>query len=666
MFDSHFDEPWMDFCSVVDQLSSGICRFPDTRLYTILNPEFQQQIDEAPTMSAKIDELKNAYGFQNVRSFWDSIDLSKIIPSKYANETAYIQDSIDDIRDRFDTYDRAVNDRDWLTYENCVLQKGTSHLIQFLMLIVFRRFHKDFKIDKFLASWIRHETHDDDDIPSDNLIVRQMIASRINYVIHGTYLPIVTVVNTLIHATAYLLLPRVSRGRLVWNVISINSNGDAEFKSQLKFFRDALQTYENWVSPQQENATAIVEIFCWDDIQKQYGTCVVWSLTLAFQFFGNYSRFSKKTNARAAVEEDDDGQDEDETTTIETYCQELAKRMSFYLIINRFNNYLNDLLQSFRYLFFEIFEKYGIDKFKTLSYLEESVYAFPGNRTIRLNFAILDKVEKIQKYLAKYIDNPAKFTRLSIPPHLVGGSAPAPAEEYETDDETPEESLRNEELRSQLLAEEEKQRAADERKIAQEKKRLEEESYEIAIRNGKLKRLKKNLIDRFKSSQDFFIDNYAFSEESLHVLLELSNLLSGDETTTVTNFESITYIMPNEAFIRKMIQDKNDAECKYAAERIELFQNNIEKYQENIYKIEGELTNETDIPDAIQSKKTEKLQKLKDTIEYNRLLLPKMKEDLEVLQSLDVDAEVEKFKVFIAQSVNHEKSRASKRSWSQR
>lgn len=59
MFDSVFDEPWMDFSSALGKLSDGIYRFSDTKLYTILKPDFQRKIDEASSMAEKIVELKN-------------------------------------------------------------------------------------------------------------------------------------------------------------------------------------------------------------------------------------------------------------------------------------------------------------------------------------------------------------------------------------------------------------------------------------------------------------------------------------------------------------------------------------------------------------------------------------------------------------------------------
>lgn len=280
----------------------------------------------------------------------------------------------------------------------------------------------------------------------------------------------------------------------------------------------------------------------------------------------------------------------------------------------------------------------------------------------------------IQRYLAKYINNPAKLTRMAYPQHLVGISAgeEAEVEEYETDDETDDESLRIQELRSQLLEdkirkqrEAEEKRAAEEaiKRAAEEEKRAAEVAEKIELRIANLGRLKKMLLDKFTShvmfakngGPDYFRDN-------MFILSKLSNILFDNEKTTVANFG---FTIPNEIFIREMIQEKNDVDCKYAAEQIELTEKRIGKNQKNIELIKKELSPKMDMSDPMVLTKIHKMGQFENQLSFYEDKLQEMRQNLENLQSLDIDAEVEKFNVFIDQTVNFEAPRGSKRTWGQ-
>ena len=665
MLNSCFDAPWVDFMSNVNSILHGKSELPQSRLFQFLKPEIQHQITEAaPSLQNQVDMLKTAYEFHNVRSFWEYVNISR----------EFISKNIRMIRAIHDDYVRTTASRDWILFDKCVLQEGTPHMMQFLLLLTFKRFHHDFKMHDFLACWIYHK-YPADDIPADNLIVRQMIASRVNFIVNGTYLPIVTVMNTVDHTTAYLLLPRMSDQVLVWNIVNINSNGEAEFRSQFKLFESALQTYEKWVSTQEENATSKIEIFCWENIQKKFGTCSIWSIILCFQFLANYSQFLKKRNVATSrvsnVDElgnadDDRTNSTDMVDTIDSYCKELAKRMSFYVIINRFNNYLSDLMHSFRFLLFEVLGNYGMYNLEQISQFETAVFQDPISRTIILDMAIFAKVEKIRRHLEKYIYNPAKFTRLSTPANRFETGS---TEEYETDDETQEESVRNEELRTQIfndkLRQEREARDAAEKKARDAEDIMAEDlkardaavaAAKEASQKAKITRLKHELYREFKYFKPDEKRHPSFFQDNIAALANLCSLIPADDVSTVRNFESVDFSVPSDDFIRSWLQDQNNSERKNATERIESCEKSLKECRENVAKMKGEML------ESNETKNTQKeLQTLEKRISSLQGELSKLNGTLKKLQSVDVDAEVERFKIFIDQSVNYEKPRERKR-----
>ena len=393
MFHSCFDTSRIDFLSAVESIRDGKSILSQSRLYRFLKPEIRHKINAAaPLLQNQIDMLKTAYEFDNILPFWDGLDFSESVAME-----GYVTDKMEFIRERQIEHKLAISRRDWLSFDRCVLQHGTSRLTQFAILLTMKKYHMEFEIDDFLCTWV---STDKPKIKIPNSITQQMIASRINYILHGSYLPIVTIINSNVHTTAYLMMPSVSDEILTWNIIHVNSNGAKSDNHLIGFFDDSLAYYQSWAEQNQiQTKTLKRSLFCWENIQKDYGTCSIWALILSVQFLADFKQFHSRAG----------GDDHD---SIDIFCKELSKRLSFYVIINRFNHYIGDLSLSFRHLIIEMVDKVGRMNVKTLPDFEKAILSEPESKTIILDQAIFRQVKKIRKHLQKYNDNFAKIRKI--------------------------------------------------------------------------------------------------------------------------------------------------------------------------------------------------------------------------------------------------------------
>ena len=93
---------------------------------------------------------------------------------------------------------------------------------------------------------------------------------------------------------------------------------------------------------------------------------------------------------------------------ISNFCKELSDRMTYYVIINRYNNYISDLTISFEELFYKTM-RHLLPPVSVQDYCGASGRGPARRYSLSLISAILKQVSKIQEHLRKYKDNPPRL-----------------------------------------------------------------------------------------------------------------------------------------------------------------------------------------------------------------------------------------------------------------
>ena len=385
--DPLLDKPWLDFLDHLDEIERGLIRFNQSPLFTFLAPHIQQEIIEVETIGEVIQLIKNAYKFEDVLPFWDNLysDQASNPPKKHLHQ------EFEENKQFLSILEKSLKNRDWDEYNKCLLHEGTTQSFELVMMLTFKRFHRKFGMDDFLYCEISRAAS------SNRPISRQMIASRMNFILHGFYYPIIINVSIIGHATSCLLIPVVSiidpiptasssrQSHVIWHLIDINSNSQTK-KEQNQFAMISVcsDEYSQWLGNNQvQSRTSYREYYCVKNIQKNFGTCAYWSKILAFQFFIDFCRFQdegdvdgvhlRDTLALLSEEEKTKYPDTYDRMLLEysnrldrakvkskisVFCENLAKRMRMLLIINRFNNYIADLAVSFLHLYVETMQHF--------------------------------------------------------------------------------------------------------------------------------------------------------------------------------------------------------------------------------------------------------------------------------------------------------------------
>ena len=291
--DPALDKPWVDFETNLDAIKIGKIDLKKSKLYQFLKPEIQTQINRALSFSSPfsvtraIKIIEKAYGLSDIIPFWANIDTT------YRHTS---QNDFDDIQQTLLQLNEAKSKRDWIAYETCAFRSLHS-IVNFTMMLTFKRFHKDFQMEDFLCCYVFIK---DGQITTSKPIYRQMIASRMNYILNGKYLPIITyfadtTTTPIGHSTTQLLLPVVSNQMLTWNVVDINSNGSEQYR----YFMDTTEMFDDyklWTKNQRQNQSFKKNLSCFENIQKNFGTCGYWSMILVFQCFVDFNEFNYKHN----------------------------------------------------------------------------------------------------------------------------------------------------------------------------------------------------------------------------------------------------------------------------------------------------------------------------------------------------------------------------------
>ena len=305
----------IDFFLETDHIESGKKPIQSSNLYRFLQPVYQTKLDNFHSQNVKISYLKQIYRYEEyeVTSFF----LQNVWKFFYFNYKTNILDKEQKCKDAY----LAKQNRQWFQYDTMyTLEVG---LYPFIISFVLNKYHKEFELPEYLSVFVYEES---DLAENTTLMTLNLMISRMNYILHGRYLPIVLTYTTFDHATTTVYLPRLTQLDVCfWHVIPINSNGDG-IENMMELTTGAFENYKDYLSSQQKNKFTIITSNCNQDIQKNYGTCASWSLFLALHFLSDYDIYvSKAFQRHPDTEPETSLQFQRTSDAIDEFCQNLAE-----------------------------------------------------------------------------------------------------------------------------------------------------------------------------------------------------------------------------------------------------------------------------------------------------------------------------------------------------
>ena len=651
--DPILDKPWIDFLNHLGQIERGSIQINESPLFTFLASHIQQSIERIEAIGEAIQIIKNAYKFEDVVPFWenlypDVLTSKNNIPQEYAENQSFLR-----------LLEQSLKNRDWYEYDKCLLQEGTSQSFELVMMLTFKRVHRELGMDDFLYCEIA-KTAEERAPGLQRPISRQMIASRMNFILHGFYLPIVINVSIVGHSTSCLLIPIVSVDHVVWHLIDINTNSQTKIEqNQFTMISRCSDEYAQWLGDNQvQSKTLYREYYCVKNIQKGFGTCSYWSKILAFQFFIDFCRFQDDDGSvqrsTLSLLSDDEKQKSLDTydksllelanrlhrakakSKISVFCENLAKRTRMLLIINRFNNYIADLAVSFLHLNVQT-TKLLLDKnregiFPTKPEIgKEILHGSHISSVVVLTSAILQTVGKIREHLRKYYDKPPALTKSAKMQMQTNNDNNYYSDEFETDEETTDEKQR------QLEIAEHQQRKADQ-------KRRKAEEANLQKRNDN-----KELLQDFilKESVDTLRFNRFLKDKFIKTVDDFFKLNSGADLPQVdVNFRR---------FLAKICLIKKNEEERVLKHKIDKLQKSIDEMDKSVARYESILQKNQDAPSGVVvlnwRKHTMKddLETKKEMIVYDREDLQKLRDQLVMKQSITLNTLVDNIMTLIVE-----------------
>ena len=326
--DSFLDQPFIDLETEFNEIDKGIKPLEESKLFKFLVPDMQTLVLEMP------HELETLYSFR-----FQHIPFVENIPIS-------IHDMLRQFTNTQQLFNRrinALNRKLQFTAEYCTLKNPIERMCVLAVYLTLTRFCVEFGLPKFLNCFV---SCNDSQVTNSHPLFRQMAASRLNFIFHGKYLPIVAYFAGDRHATSMLVIPVLSdeNNMLNWKFIHINSNGD-EYDDRFRHVpEDAMREYIAFVKSQKQNITFHSSSRCVADIQKNFETCVSWSILLAFQFLIDFDQ-KRFLHTHGDVD------------IIDMFCQQLAMRTSNKLVMQRLNTYFLDFILAFQRLSLDAYIK---------------------------------------------------------------------------------------------------------------------------------------------------------------------------------------------------------------------------------------------------------------------------------------------------------------------
>ena len=421
-FDIILDKPWVDFFQELDRIKSGQKMIQDSPLYQFAKQSDKERMNDADTpLEESTAIIKHVYQSANASSVFDDLPINN-------NIKFYFKNCLE--------ISSAKANRAWHDLEYCVTDSGTHSDFNTVIQLIWKRFHKRFGIRDFLLCQIYADrTSLSSSSPGGSFpeLYSQFVASRLNYVLNGNYLPILGGISSQTHHTSFIIFPSdedspssssssSSSQSTNWCFVHINSNGDPENLNYVDLLYDAFDQYKLFLSNQEDNMITSSTSMCWEDIQQQYGTCGNWGIILTFVLFRHICDVGTGFMENIGVDQ------------IQRICQKIEKKMTNPISMQRMNDLITDMKLSVQYLIVDTFEKledanHHVDISITDVY-QAVLHGQLMDGAIVLEKQIFQIMCNVHKYVYKNMNEvPATI----IHQHQF---------DYETDDETPEEIKR--------------------------------------------------------------------------------------------------------------------------------------------------------------------------------------------------------------------------------
>lgn len=249
-------------------------------LFNILNSDTRKLVLEGPTFEYQLNSLIDQFNWKKYnKSIWTPLIgmLRDLPPLK--------QKSV--FKTQLTTFKLFTN-RDDVKLCTQETRKSTPFIIITTMHLTLLRFRELFKLPEFL--YVAVDPAPSEVVNESDYICRSFVLSRIHYILHGTYLPILVDVGFFNHATSAVFLPYIRGDRVTWVRIFIDSSGLTQTKLDISYkaYEDsetmAFNKFKEWMKYQTHNMADLYKVGCVRNIQKHYGTCAHWS-TLLMMFF---------------------------------------------------------------------------------------------------------------------------------------------------------------------------------------------------------------------------------------------------------------------------------------------------------------------------------------------------------------------------------------------
>ena len=400
--DPLLDHTFIDLQNEIKSIKDGQIPIESFSLMKFLDRQEQQNLIAKPENIDFIDVMIGQYANKH--------DLTFEHETEYFSPPILLADYNELVKlHRF--LERSISSKSLYATEYCALHKGSNHLERTTMFFIIKRFHQQFGLDNFLFCYVNNNSYFS--------IFRQMVQSRLNFMMHGKYLPIIVVFLNKRHATSLLLLPthvQGFNGNITWHFIHINSNGNNEpWKERFSDIpRGAFSAYVEF-SAFFQHQSSYKESNCVENIQTSYGTCGSWSILLAIFIFASIESFSSN---------DDDDDDTEHTDLISKFCKNIANVATNPKTLHRFHQCMIDLEFSFQHLTLELYSKAAARSGQFISeekapmitfqqYKYELVHGSPGDEIIQLDVKILQTMREIQHRFNRYLQSSSEDVILS-------------------------------------------------------------------------------------------------------------------------------------------------------------------------------------------------------------------------------------------------------------
>jgi hypothetical protein len=293
-------------------------------LFNILDSDTRKLVLEGPTLEYQLNTLINQFNWKKYnQSIWTPlIGMLRDLPP--LKQKSVFKTQLKNFK--------LFTSRDYINLCTRKARESTPFIVITTMHLTLLRFRELFKLPEFL--YVAVDPAPSEVVNESDYICRSFVLSRINYILHGTYLPILIDVGFFNHATSAVFLPYVRGDRVTWVRIFIDSSGltQTELSISYKAYEDseaiAFDKFKEWMKCQTHNTADLYKVGCVRDIQKHYGTCAHWS-TLLMMFFLIHHDVA------------------DDRDLVVKWCSDLAEKTDESVIMDRFLDVFLDI----RFLF---------------------------------------------------------------------------------------------------------------------------------------------------------------------------------------------------------------------------------------------------------------------------------------------------------------------------